>query len=421
MKVRVLACAYACCPGGSSERFGGGELILGWNVVRQLGRFHEVCVLASAKNQSGIEAALRQEALANVQFHYLDLPRWLGFLRDFQGGIQLYAYLWQVRAYFAARRLHRRHHFHLFHHITYANDWMASFIGALLPVPYVRGPGGGAHQTPKGFLRELSAVARVGQRLRAVGQWLFRHDPFFLLGQQRARAILVCNREALDTIPRKWRPKVQLFPVNGVSSGDLAPCVPTGSQNGKFQVLSGGKLLPIKGFGLAIKSFKAFADQCPEARFTIVGEGVELPRLEALARELGLEEKVRFKNWMPREGFLAEMASCDVFLFPSLRDGGGAVVVEAMAAGKPVVCLDLAGRGLHVVDGCGIKVKPHSPEQAVGEMASALGRLYSDKEFRLRMGRKARERAEREYHWDRLGERLQEIYEEALGLQTGYR
>ena len=55
----------------------------------------------------------------------------------------------------------------------------------------------------------------------------------------------------------------------------------------------------------------------------------------------------------------------------------------------------------------------------VGVMATALGRLYSDKEFRLRMGRKARERAEREYHWDRLGERLQEIYEEALGLQAG--
>jgi glycosyltransferase involved in cell wall biosynthesis len=390
-------------------------------VVRQLGRFHEVCVLTSAQNRSSIEAALRQEVLPNVRFHYVDLLRWLAFLRDVQGGIQLYAYLWQVRAYFAARRLHRRHHFHLFHHITYANDWMASFIGALLPVPYVRGPGGGAHQTPKGFLRELPPVARVGQRLRAVGQWLFRHDPFFILGQQRARAILVCNREALEAIPRKWRPKAQLFPVNGVSSGDLAPCVPTGSQNGKFQVLSGGKLLPIKGFGLAIKSFKAFADQYPEARFTIVGEGVELPRLEALTSELGLEEKVRFKDWMPREGLLAEMASCDVFLFPSLRDGGGAVVVEAMAAGKPVVCLDLAGPGMHVVDGCGIKVTPHSPEQVVGEMATALGRLYSDKEFRLRMGRKARERAVREYHWDRLGERLQKIYEGALGLQAGRR
>lgn len=71
--------------------------------------------------------------------------------------------------------------------------------------------------------------------------------------------------------------------------------------------------------------------------------------------------------------------------------------------------------------GCGIKVKPHSPEQVVGEMATALGRLYSDKEFRLRMGKAARERAEREYHWDRLGERLQKIYEGALGLQTGWR
>src|SRR5260370_28570115 len=92
----------------------------------------------------------------------------MAFLRGIQGGIQIYAYVWQVKAYFVARRLHRRFPFDIFHHITYANDWMASFIGALLPVPYVRGPGGGAHRTPRELLQEYTVG--YGCRNSCVGQ-----------------------------------------------------------------------------------------------------------------------------------------------------------------------------------------------------------------------------------------------------------
>jgi glycosyltransferase involved in cell wall biosynthesis len=118
---------------------------------------------------------------------------------------------------------------------------------------------------------------------------------------------------------------------------------------------------------------------------------------------------------MPREELLARMCSCDVFLFPSLRDGGGAVVVEAMAMGMAVICLDLSGPGMHVTNDCGIKVAPCSPRQAVQDMAMALERLYRDRELCAQMGRVARARAEHLYDWDRLGDRLREIYAQALG------
>jgi len=372
-----------------------------------------------------------------VDFYYIDLPRWLWPLRSFQGGIQLYAYLWQARAYFAARRLHQRINFHAFHHITYANDWMASFIGALLPVPFLRGPGGGAHRTPQGLLCEYSLRGRFAERLRDIGQWVFRHDPFFRLGQGRARAILVCNREAMEGVALQWRHKVRLFPLNGVSSEDLRLTASgnefhrsmmgtepagygAGKQRATFLVLSAGKLLPIKGFSLALQAFRAFVERCAEAQFTLIGSGTELPRLKSLARQLGLETRVRFHPWMTRQELLREMLSCDVFLFPSFRDGGGAVVVEAMAAGRPVICLDIGGPGMHVTNNCGIKIRPRSSDQVVREMAAALERLYKDKELRSRMGRAARERAEQVYHWDRLGERMMDIYAEVIRDETKY-
>lgn len=416
IQLRILVCAFACDPKADSG-LGSSEDLLGWNIVKQIGRFHETWVVTSPLNKSGIEATLQQDRLYNTYFYYVNLPSCLQWPLQrlwSLGGSQFYSYLWQVRAYFAARNLHRQFHFDVFHHVTYANDWMASFIGVLLRIPYIRGPGGGAHKTPKGFLREYSLCGRLWERLRALGKWLFLHDPFFIMGQRRARAILVCNREALAKISQKWHHKVQLFPVNGISLRDLSSAEASERDDEKFCILSAGRLLRIKGFGLAIKAFKAFVVRYPEAKLTIVGDGPELSRLEGLVRKLGLETQVRFEKWMAREKLLVEMTKCDVFLFPSMRDGGGAVVVEAMASGIPVICLDLAGPGFHIKDEWGIKIEPKNPDYVVEEMAKALELLYLDEDLRREVGRRARERAEEYYLWDRLGDRLQRIYEEVL-------
>lgn len=417
--LRVLASAFACCPPGKPG-FGGGEDLLGWNLLKQIARFHQVWVLTPPRNRASIDEALREEPVPNIYFHYVDLPsRLRGFLR-FQGSHQVYYWLWQIRAYFAARNLHRMHRFELFHHITYANDWMASYIGALLPTPYVRGPGGGAHRTPRGFEQEYTLGGRVWEKARTIGQWLFRHDLFFILGQGRAAAILVCTRESKNHMPSKWSGKVHLFPVNGISSADLELTASGRVDGNRFRVLSAGSLIRVKGFALAIKAFKKFADQYPETEFTIIGGGPEEPRLRAILHSLCLDTKVRMLPQMPRDNLLSKMASHDIFLFPSLRDGGGAVVIEAMAAGKPVVCLDTGGPGMHVTAESGVKIKPGSPESAVDELAKALERLYLDKHWRSDLGRAAKERAELEYHWDRLGERLLAVYQQAIDQDVGH-
>jgi glycosyltransferase involved in cell wall biosynthesis len=387
---------------------------MAWNLVKRLGRVHQLWVLTAAQNREALEAALKKEALPQVEFVYVDLPGWLHALLQHQGGIQFYAYLWQWKVYFVARKLHRQIRFDAFHQLSYDNDWMASLIGALLPVSYLRGPCGGAHRIPRTFLKEFPFANRLAERGREIFQWLFRHDPFFIMSQRRARAILVGNREAWEALPRPSRHKAQLVSVNGVSSELMAVAEPRPGSSAGFHVLSAGRLVRIKGFDLAIRAFARFARQHPDAQFTIGGEGPELERLQGLTRTLGLERQVRFEGWMAQQQLFAKMASCDVFLFPSLRDGGGLVVVEAMSAGKAVICLDLGGPGLHVTDRCGIKVTPNSPEQAVTDMAAALERLYNDLELRVRMGREARQRVKQVYEWDRVSERVLEVYRAAL-------
>ncbi len=414
---RILVGAYVCLVSPEAEVPGGGDL-MAWNLVKHLSREHRLWVLTAAQNRAAIERALETQSLPNVEFVYVGLPHWLHVMIGRQVGVQLYAYLWQWKAYFAARKLHRKLRFDLYHHLTYENDWMASIIGALLPIPYVRGPGGGAHRIPREFLMSFRFWSRLGEYRRILGQWIFRHDPFFVKSQQRAQVILACNREAVEGVPARWRDKVQLASVNGISREELA--LPQSAAAGQgFTVLSAGRLVPLKGFDLALQTFAKFAKNHPQASFTIIGKGPELGRLENLIRTLGIEKQARIEKWLPRERLLLSMRTCDVFLFASMRDGGGLVVVEAMAAGRPVVCLDLGGPGLHITPECGFKVPANSPDEAVGLMAQALEKLYQDSGLRARMSQAARARAEQVYCWDMLGERILGIYGEALGIPRG--
>jgi glycosyltransferase involved in cell wall biosynthesis len=117
---------------------------------------------------------------------------------------------------------------------------------------------------------------------------------------------------------------------------------------------------------------------------------------------------------MSRDELMRRFRSCDVLLFPSFRDGGGAVVVEAMACAKPVICIDTGGPAFHVQDRWGIKVPPGDPAAVVDGLAAALVRLAGDRALRERMGRAGRERVLSYYLWDKLGDRLAEIYGEVL-------
>ena len=411
MNYKVLICAFACVK-DPDRRFGqgnGGEGVLGKNIVVQLGKFCDIFVITHISNKDAIE---KEKELSGKRFYYVALPEFLNFTKKV---VQVYAYLWQIKAYFVAKKLNKEIHFDLFHHVTYANDWMASYMGALLGVPYVRGPGGGAHRIPRNFVNSFSAKDRVKEKIRSFGQWMYRHDPFFVSGQKKAKAILVCNQEAINAIPKKWQDKVFLFSVNGISEKDLSITKEYKKEtNRDFTILTAGKLIKLKGFDLAIKAFKIFSDKVSNAKFTIIGEGPEQESLAKLVAELRLDGKVIFEPWVPREKLLHKMVSCDTFLFPSLRDGGGNVVVEAMAAGVPVVCFNIAGPGFHVDETCGIKIKPNNPRQAIADLATALERLYFDKGLRERLGRGAKEKAEREYDWNKLGDKLKEIYKKVL-------
>jgi len=418
-KLKVLISAYACNPSGSL-RLHPGEDLTGWKLTEQIARRHHVWVLSHSYNRPGIEATPKDSHTKNIKFIFINLPRFFGGLYRFGMGERLYYYFWQVAAWRVARRLHVRHHFDIAHHLTFGNYWMPSFIGAFLPVPFIWGPVGGGQKTPAKLFSNYSLYGQFAEIGRDLAQWLGRNVLISRrLCLRRAASILVCNRETKLQFPKKYWPRIQYFPVNGISPEDLASR-PSSTKDSTFRILTAGRLIRLKGFDLCLEAFSRFVKLYPDSRLDIVGQGPQEARLRQLAVKNNLKDHVQFVKWLDRGRLLKKMHESDVFIFASFRDGGGAVVVEAMASGLPAICLDTGGPGFHVQDAWGIRIKPGSKNDVVEEMTWALKTLKEQPALRKNLGRAAKKRAGEYYVWNNLGRRLDETYRRVLEKQAGF-
>jgi glycosyltransferase involved in cell wall biosynthesis len=99
---------------------------------------------------------------------------------------------------------------------------------------------------------------------------------------------------------------------------------------------------------------------------------------------------------------------------PSVRDCGGAVLLEAMAMGKPVIATAWGGALEYVDDSCGVLVRPDNRDALVEGFARAMVRLAASPDERAAMGRAGRRRIERHYDWEAKADRMLGIYQEVL-------
>ena len=405
--MKILVSAYACNPVPSEAAY-PGEAILGWNLIKQLSRFHHLTVLTREFNRIKLDRALKQRAIKNAEFVYVRLPAYMESLLSNYFGVRIYYLFWQIKAYWVAKRLIKKAMYDLFHQITFSNDWMPSFIGALLPLPFVWGPVGGGQVTPYPLLKEFALKDRIKERSRAILQDFWRQNPFRKKCVRKAKAILVCNKESYAKIPADTR-KIYFFPVNGISLEEIRQS-PKKAQGNVFRIVYAGRLDALKGISIGIKAFSLFIADCPNSEFLIIGKGPEEGRLKSLVAKLHLKSHVQFLPWIPHYELLSELRKADIFLFPSFRDGGGAVVVEAMASCLPVVCLNVGGPGFHIRKEWGIKIEPGKPSEVVDAIARALKQLCQDRNKRLAMGKAGRARARAFYLWDRQGNLLRDVY-----------
>jgi len=402
--VKVLVSAYACAPDAGSEPG------VGWNWVEQIARFHDVWVLTRRNNRAAIEQSLKRRPQPNVHWVYVDLPAWARFWKRGQRGVHAYYYLWQVAAYLRGRRLNREVEFDVVQHVTFVNYWMPSLL-ALLPAPFVWGPVGGGESAPPAFSRTLSARGRGYEYVRALARSIGERDVFVRRTARRAAAVVATTAETATRLSHLGARNVHIVSQVALTAKDLARLgrIPVRTV-GPFRAISIGRLVDWKGFHLGLRAFAALHEHVPASEYWIVGDGPDRRHVEKTVMALGLETAVVFKEWMPRDELLTQLAQCDVLVHPSLHDSGGWVCAEAMAAGRPVICLALGGPAVQVTARTGFAVPADTPGTAVQRIAAALIRLATDPSLRLQMAEAARQRALTAFRWEERGDFIQSIY-----------
>lgn len=274
-----------------------------------------------------------------------------------------------------------------------------------LGAPVVIGPMNGGMNYPPAFRRAESAAVRLavdaGRAVSGVVNTL-------LPGKRDADLLLVANPRTRAALPMRPRGRVLELVENGVDLQRWPAQNRTPADDARFLFI--GRLVDWKALDLALHALR----QVPGATLDVVGDGAMRTAWQQLTLELGIAERVRFLGWRSQAECADLLATATALVLPSLFECGGAVVLEAMSVGRPVIATRWGGPADYLDPSCGILVEPTSREALIHGFTTAMQRLAHDPELCRAMGQKGREKVEQHYDWEKKVDTLLCLYREAL-------
>ncbi len=318
-----------------------------------------------------------------------------------------------------ARALIREHGIEVVHQPMPVSPREPSLMHGL-GAPVVIGPLNGNMAYPPGFRKKGGGwQQRVESVARLFGDFLNLIFP----GKPRAAALLVANERTREALPAKLQSRAIVLVENGVDLAvwnkgvaDTTPRV----EDGTMHIVFMGRLIDLKAVDLLLLAFQQACRKVPIS-LAILGDGPSGAALRQQADQLGIRAdairtngKVFFAGWMSQGECSQQLRQSDALILPSLRECGGAVVLEAMACGLPVIATAWGGPLDYLDETTGILVDPASREALVEGLAQAILRLAASPALRRTLGAQARRRIETDFDWDRKVETVFAIYEQAL-------
>lgn len=400
---KILISAYGCEP------FVGSEAGVGWNWVLQMGKNNQLHVITRENNKEKIEANLPIDLKNNIQFYYYDAPDYIKRLKKRDKGLYFYYSIWQFGIIKIVRQIIKSNNIDYTMHLSFGSFWMPTFL-PFFNVPFIWGPLGGGDCVPKSFLKILPLKQRIIQGFRYFLKWSSFANPLVAYPSKKAKVILARTDDSAETIPKKYRHKVKVI-LETAMSDDVFDITANKEKNEKLELMYAGRLIPIKNVMSLVQAIKLIPPKY-DIHLNIVGRGSEKNNLLSYVKEHDLEQKVTFIDEMPRRKVLEMLSMTDVYLFPSLHEGGSWALMEAMAAGLPVICLDCTGMHTITTEDSAIRIEPTEPKIFVETMAEAICHLADSAEYRKRIGEKARQRIWANFRWQDKANFMEELLSE---------
>lgn len=393
--VRVLLSAYQCGPGmGSVSQ-------IGWEWYSRLARHASVTLVTHVRNRDCLTNA--GAPLEGTEVIYIDTEWFAGPLYrlasrlfpNSQHAVFLLAsadfFLYDAVALKRMRKLGRS--WDLVHAVTPVSPVAATRLHRL-GIPLIVGPWNGGLDSPRHFPEIMKQDAAWLYPIRNIGKIL---DSLFGC-TKKAALVLSASRSTDKSLPkhahtvRMLENGVDLERFRPASSGPAASGTP-------LKILFVGRLLPFKGVAMLLTAVSQICAEMPVA-LTIVGDGPIRAELEAASVQLKLGEVVTFAGALTLTEVAERMRDTDVFCLPSVRESGGAVLLEAEASGVPVLAVNYGGPAEIVDDEVGRKISADGPEELIRDLVAAFRDIAANPEQWRQRGNHGRCRAEKEYGWE---------------------
>jgi glycosyltransferase involved in cell wall biosynthesis len=400
--LRVLLSSYTCWPGGGSE---GGA---GWNRALETARRCETHVLCGEGEPEIRRWFSEHGEVPWLRFHFLPPTQLEQRLVAIPGLLYAAYHSWQRRAFRLARALHAELGFDLAHQVTLSTYREPGYLWRL-GIPFVWGPIGGSENYPWRFLASAGLSGAAKESVRGVANAVqLRANWRVRAAARRAAALATTNSHG----ERTFRRTLGVAPVRMLDVG--AEEVPGSTERragrrGPLRLLWSGTFCHNRPFHVLVEALRGLSADV-SCELHVAGSGPLEARWRRLARRAGLE--CTFMS-LPREEALAQYDWADALVFLSLRDACGSVVLEALAHGLPVICLDHQGAGDLVTERCGVKVPVTTPREVIATLRREISLLHRDRARLDRLGDGAVERA-REHLWARKVEQTAELYRRAM-------
>ena len=312
----------------------------------------------------------------------------------------------QLAARKLARRLVAEHSIDVVHQPIPVSPREPSLLFGL-GAPVVMGPLNGNMSFPPAFRSDSGsrAVNIAVQFGRACSPWLH----LLLPGKLQAAFLLVANERTRAALPKAARGRVVELVENGVDLEVWKSAPPRVVTGQPVHVIFIGRLVDWKAVDLLLEAVSRLHQSFP-LRVDILGDGPMRKELEGQVEALGISQSIFFEGWQSQDQCAARLAEADILVLPSLYECGGAVVLEAMACGVPVIATDWGGPAEYLDEHCGIRVPVSSREAVIAGLAAAVERLGADPALRRKMGAAGRRRVASEYDWEVKIDRMLQIY-----------
>lgn len=409
---RVLIIAEAANPEWVSVP------LVGWSLARALGAKCDAHIVTQIRNR---DAFLRAGLVEGVDFTAIDSeafarPLWaLGEklrMGDGKGWTTLqlinalsYPYFEHLiwKAFGGAIKAGA---YDIVHRVTPLSPTISSPLArkcARAGIPFVLGPLNGGVPWPKGFDTERRREREWLSYLRSA----YKALPGRKATLKHASAIITGSQHTASEVPPGFQSKCVFIPENGIDPARFSG-VATPPEHGPLRACFLGRMVPYKGPDMLLEAARPLLES-GALEIEMIGDG---PMLEPLKAQNN--KGVTWRGWMAHEEVQGVLKSCHLLSFPSIREFGGGVVLEAMALGVPPLIVDYAGPGELVQSEWGIKVPIGTRDEIIARFRAELTALCGDRSTLAPMGAAAIARVENHFTWERKADQVLRVYDWVL-------